>query len=198
MESWFANLTTPPSEIQVNRQSGLFFLDSIAHGVLRISVLLLLFALMISCQKLRPAGFWSEYQQQRLEKNKWDLGPWGGFAAMHWRAPRNSTFSVKDIVDFAKQNGWERVDTISIAGDVTKTWMNFTNPVFPFTYTDFSDYEHLDFRFPRWIDSDVVIHRFKTGWVALEPGNAKQTDINGYIVVSADKRQFSVYHIWGE
>lgn len=164
----------------------------------RVSVIVLLLVLMLSCNRLRPAVFWSNYRKQLIKESKWDLGPWGGFVAMHWRAPQDSTFSVKNITHFADKNGWQRIDSISMTREAVGQWMNFSDPVFPFAYTDFSDHKSLDFRFPRWIDSDIVIYRFKTGWIAVQPGNARETDINGYVVISADKLQFSVYHLWGE
>ncbi|SKC72811.1 hypothetical protein [Ohtaekwangia koreensis] len=75
---------------------------------------------------------------------------------------------------------------------------DLNGPTFPFTYADFSDEDMQTSTFPRWITSDVHLYRFKTGWIAVEPGNARDTENNGYIVIGADGEEMSVYHLWGE
>ena len=117
---------------------------------------------------------------------------------MHWRESSNGAFSKYDILTFAKSNGWKCVDTVSISSGALAKWLVNGKAHFPFSYTDFSDLDNLELKFPRWIDPDVTVYRHTTGWLAVQPGNAVQTEINGYIVVSSDSSQFSVYHLWGE
>jgi hypothetical protein len=52
--------------------------------------------------------------------------------------------------------------------------------------------------FPNWNKSDMVLYRFETGWVATEPGNKIQTEVNGYLLLNSDGNEASIYHLWGE
>lgn len=161
-------------------------------------ILTILIILTSGCKRLKPAGFWSSYENQFLNENISDLGPFGGFLAIHWRAPQNSTFSRHNILEFAQNNGWECVDTLSISTRTLAQWDVSGKPSFPFSFADFSNLNNLEFKFPRWINSNAVLYRHKTGWLTVQPGNCMQTEVNGYIVISSDGSQFSIYHIWGE
>ncbi|MHA4739830.1 hypothetical protein [Dyadobacter sp. MSC1_007] len=156
------------------------------------------FASILSCNRLHPAGFWVEYEKEHLKENKWDFGPFGGFVAMHWRASYDSAFSENHILNFAESHGWEQVDKTSFKSDTVRSWTSSGKPIFFGTYSEHTYQANLSFDFPRWIDSDLVVYRFKTGWIAVQPGNKMETRVNGYLVVSADRCQFSVYHLWGE
>lgn len=150
-----------------------------------------------SCQRLRPAGFWGGFMPQFCLANVSDAGPFGGTTAMYWKLTGGAVFSEKDLFAFASQNGWKYVDAIKVPADTVSTWVS-GEPVFPFAYTDFTDDDITLTAFPRWIESEIVVHRFKTNWIAVEPGNVRETRVNGYIVLSSDKKQLSVYHLWGE
>lgn len=86
-------------------------------------------------------------------------------------------------------------DSIFIPFVTLKKWVNNS---FPFTYSQFSDSTMVSVGFPIWIMSDVMVYRFSTGWVAIEPGNAMQTAQNGYVVFNPDGSEVAVYHLWGE
>lgn len=163
-----------------------------------VKILLSLLMILASCKKLKPAGFWEGYQELFMKKNVSEFGPYGGFRAMYWHASERSSFSIHDILKFAQNNGWQCVDTILISSDTLAKHLVGSKSYFPFSYTDFSNMDNLELEFPRWINSDVVLYRCRTEWLAVQPGNAIQTEINGYIVISADSLQFSVYHLWGE
>ena len=149
-----------------------------------------------SCNKTVPAGFWKSYQSDYLKKNISDQGPWGGHRAMYWKTDNKNTFAAKQVIDFATKNGWELVDSILFPSDTLGKWK--TEHTFPFTYSDFSDTTMNMEAFPRWIMSEVEVYRFKTGWIAVEPGNARETDKNGYVTINSDGTELSVYHLWGE
>ncbi|MEO6286647.1 MAG: hypothetical protein ABIN80_24875 [Dyadobacter sp.] len=163
-----------------------------------VKILLVLFVIVSGCQKLKPAGFWVSYQEPFLKENISEFGPYGGFSAMHWRASESCNFSKKDILKFAKDHGWQFADTVLVSSDAVTKYHVSGKPYFPFSYTNFSKPDNLEPTFPRWIDSDLIVFRHRTGFLAIQPGNAIQTEINGYIVISADSSQFSVYHLWGE
>ena len=80
-------------------------------------------------------------------------------------------------------------------------WQDGNKLIFPFSYAGFSDtmtkFETLSY-FPRWIKSEMKVFVFKTDWEAIEPGNARQTEQNGFIVLNRDGTEMSVYHLWGE
>ena len=132
-----------------------------------------------------------------LVKNVSDQGPFGGHRALYWKNEKKNTFTSSQLIEFATRSGWQLTDSINIPADILKKWKN-AEPTFPFTYTDFSDKTMSTQRFPRWINSGVTLYRFKTGWIAVEPGNARQTENNGYVVINLDGTQLSVYHLWGE
>jgi len=73
--------------------------------------------------------------------------------------------------------------------------------VFPLTSTGFSDTllndSHLT-DFPRWFGGQVKVYKFKTGWVAIEPGTDNTIEENGFVIINSDKREIAVYHLWGE
>jgi hypothetical protein len=52
--------------------------------------------------------------------------------------------------------------------------------------------------FPHWIKSELTLYRFKTGWLIFEPGTDNATQINGFILISQDETEMSLYHCWGD
>src|SRR4051794_35517328 len=92
-----------------------------------------------SCNKATPAGFWKSYQKKLLVNNISDQGPNGGHRAMYWKADNAGTFSSKNVLDFAKNNGWTLVDSSEFNSDQTNKWTYSEKPIFPLTSTGFSD-----------------------------------------------------------
>jgi hypothetical protein len=149
-----------------------------------------------SCHKGTPAGFWLNFRKDLIVKGISDQGPYGGKREIFWKANDDHTFKSQEFIEFAKKNGWQLMDSIFIPFEKLKKWTN--NNTFPFTYSQFSDSSVVEVGFPIWIESDVELYRFSTGWVAVEPGNARETEKNGYIVLSSDESRAAVYHLWGE
>lgn len=162
-----------------------------------LQVIIIYLVILSSCGKASPAGFWTYYRKDLLIKSQSDQGPYGGHRELYWKSNKKNTFASRDLIDFATRNGWQIADSIHIKAEILKKWMN-DGETFPFTYSDFNDSSITRSKFPGWISSDVQLYRFKTGWIAVEPGNARETEKNGYIVINANGTELAVYHLWGE
>jgi hypothetical protein len=149
-----------------------------------------------SCHKATPAGFWLDFRKNLIVKSISDQGPYGGKREIFWKANSDHTFSSREFIEFANKNGWKLVDSIFIPFERLKKWTN--KNTFPFTYSQFSDSSVAEVGLPIWIEADAELYRFSTGWVAVEPGSTKETEKNGYIVLSSDESRAAVYHLWGE
>ncbi len=155
-----------------------------------ISNLLALTSILLvttSCNKSTPAGFWKDFHKDKITNNISDQGPWGGQRIINWLDKK--TFNSKDINAFASKNGWTLVDSLKI-NDLTKTkFDNFKN--------EYSEQLFKSTVLPK-IKTGEAIYIYKTGWIAVEPGNTDETEDNGFVTLNADKTELNVYHIWGE
>ena len=85
------------------------------------------------------------------------------------------------------------VDTISLATDSPKT------KIYTLPYSD--DYsltilnEHI---LPKLKAKDNKIYVFSTTWVAVEPGNARDSFANGFAVLNSDGTTLKIFFEWGE
>jgi hypothetical protein len=155
----------------------------------------------VSCNKATPAGFWKNYKGDFLVKNISDQGPYGGHRAIYWKVGNTNIFNSKNVLDFAIKNGWTLVDSSDFSKDQTNQWIYDNENVFPLTSTGFSDTLKSDGHltdFPRWFGGQLRVYKFKTGWVTIEPGTDNSIEENGFIVISHDKTEMAVYHLWGE
>jgi len=165
-------------------------------------LLIFTFALgYLSCNKGTPAGFWQNFKENLLIKNISDQGPYGGRRIMYWKTEKINTFDSKTIIGFAIKNGWKLIDSLAFNQNQVSKWTYDNTPIFPLSHTGFSDtitnnstYKH----FPRWINGQIKIYKFKTGWVAIEPGTDNSIEGNGFVVVNENENEMSVYHLWGE
>jgi hypothetical protein len=154
-----------------------------------------------SCNKATPAGFWKNYQKDLIEKDISDEGPYGGHRAIYWKSNKADPFNSSNVLDFAKKNGWTLVGSSIFSSVQTSKWTYANQAIFPLTHTGFSDkqFNNADLtNFPRWFGGQVVIYRFKTGWLTLEPGTDNSIEENGFVMISRDGDEMSVYHLWGE
>lgn len=149
-----------------------------------------------------PAGFWTNFEKNKQIQKYTDQGPWGGYSALFWKSEKNGAFEAERIIEFATKNGWTFVNSTKYkAADLT-TWSYFDMQIFPLSHEGFdptmhqliSTYEN----FPRISESDVCILEFKTGWVSIQPGTDQSNEINGFDMITNDKQEMSVYHLWGE
>ena len=168
----------------------------------RFSLQILILTLTFySCNKAAPTGFWKNYKAELLEKNISDQGPYGGHRAVYWKAEKPLTFDTKNILEFATKNGWTLIDSSEFSNDQTNKWTYDNEKVFPLTSIGFSDTllndAHLK-DFPRWFGGQLKLYKFKTGWVTIEPGTDKSIEENGFVLLSQNKSELAVYHLWGE
>jgi hypothetical protein len=154
-----------------------------------------------SCNKATPAGFWKSYQKKFLVKNISDQGPYGGHRAVYWKADEPNTFTPTSVLEFANKNGWTLVDSSEFNGGQANKWTYNNKPVFPLSHTGLSDtaasvstYEY----FPRWFSGHMKVYKFKTGWIAIQPGTDNSIEENGFVILSSGKSEMAVYHLWGE
>ena len=160
---------------------------------------LLLIVVLCSCNKTAPAGFWSSFHDDLLKENISDQGPHGGHRALLWVASGNQHFHSTDIINFAKGEGWEFVDSLHISTVEMTDWVSGGKLFFPFSFKEFSGRnETTSNYFPRWISANATVYEFKTGWDKYEAGSDKSTNVNGFALLSDDAKMLSVYHLWGE
>lgn len=171
---------------------------------MRKAITLITFTLMFgffSCNKTTPSGFWADFKKDFLINNISDQGTSGGHRAMQWKAERQKTFNSKEIIDFAVKNGWVFMDSLEVQTNELKTWNYNSAPIFPLSHTGFSVMSNNNSThkyFPRWINTNLKIYKFKTGWTAIEPGTDNSIDENGFVILNIDGNEMSVYHLWGE
>ncbi len=162
----------------------------------------LLICSLFSCDNTPYLSFWSEYKKESLIIKNNNQDTRGGNMFFHWKAINNIVFNSKEIVEFAKNNNWELVDSVEVSIDKVKNWKYKNKAIFPLSNTGLninkiennSTYEY----FPRQIETDLTIYMFKTNWLLFESGTDNATDINGYVLLNKTHDQMSVYHFWGE
>ena len=155
-----------------------------------------------SCSKTTPSGFWSNFQKEYLKENLSNQGGWGGYRAMYWKAETEGVFSSKEVTNYAVKNGWEAVKNIEVKTAELSNWNYNNKPIFPLSYEGFTKAptttQTIYEKFPRWINTDLQVYMFSTGWITVEPGTNETNEINGFVVLSNDGKEMSVYHLWGE
>ena len=171
--------------------------------LIKLAAILILVSFMLNCcQKIEPAGFWTDFHRDLLKEQYNDQGPWGGHRAIYWTSERQKSFDTKNVIDFAFKNGWTIVDSTDYTSDEIKAWTYLGKPIFPLSHEGFNSTMTPSIKtymyFPRWTNSDVLVLRFKTGWISILPGTDKENEINGVVMLSKDRRENAVYHLWGE
>lgn len=155
----------------------------------------------ISCNNLIPTAFWEDFAKEFIVENISDQGPYGGHRAMYWKTDIKKTFDPEKIMEFAKENGWILTVTEKINSESMKNWYENGKNVFPLTSQGFKPEvmeDNISEDFPRWINSDITIYKFKTNFVTIEPGTDNSNEENGFVIVNNDGTEMSVYNLWGE
>jgi hypothetical protein len=153
-----------------------------------------------SCSKTTPSGFWKTFRVEYLKEDISNQGPQGGRRAMYWRA-RQGAFNSHEVNAYADKNGWKLTDSLEVQVMDMSAWVYNGHPIFPlshegFTAKAFNSSVHKDF--PRWINAKSKVYMFKTNWEVIEPGTNEGDNLNGFVLLSDDGSEMSVYHIWGE
>ncbi|MBC7848774.1 MAG: hypothetical protein H7Y31_03520 [Chitinophagaceae bacterium] len=95
------------------------------------------------------------------------------------------------MIKFAESNGWELLDSITIAahGDQTEHY-KITNA------DDWALRILKQEMLPVSKDSLVQVFIFKTGWIWVLDTAA--TERTGFVSISRDGRDLNIYHFWGQ
>ena len=146
----------------------------------------------VSCNKLTPAGFWKDYQTESKQTEDSNQGPRGGYTKIVWHDDLINTFDREDVLNYATRNGWHLTDCLSYINGTLNLQTTY----------DELDYscailreEVLPLLKPDEIYEILV---FTSGWIAVEPGNAQETEKNGFVVFNLDRNRLLIYHLWGE
>lgn len=154
-----------------------------------------------SCNNLIPTAFWENFESDYIIENISDQGPYGGHRAIHWRTESKKTFKSEKIIAFAKENGWTLTGIEKFNPESMKDWEENGKSVFPLTSQGFKPElieDNISKDFPRWINSDITVYKFKTNFVTIEPGTDNSIEENGFVIINKDENEMSVYNLWGE
>ncbi|WP_433830263.1 hypothetical protein [Flavobacterium anhuiense] len=154
-----------------------------------------------SCNNLIPNAFWKNFESEYIVENISDQGPYGGHLAMHWKTKYNKTFNAEKIIAFAKENGWTFTGKENFNPKSMKDWKKNGKLIFPLTSQGFKPTfldDNISKHFPRWINSNNIVYKFKTNFVTLEPGTDNSIEENGFIIINKEANEMSVYNLWGE
>ncbi len=102
---------------------------------------------------------------------------------------------------YAFEHGWTVIDSTQYTSTDLAEWYDDKNPIFPAFLTGFEpvDKDSISYKdFPRWITTDLIVYKFKTGWVKIHPGTDDSTVGNGFVLLNKDRNEMTVYHLWGE
>jgi hypothetical protein len=154
-----------------------------------------------SCNNLIPTAFWKDFESNYILENISDQGPYGGHRAMYWKAETKKTFKSEKIIEFAEENGWILTGTEKFNLEKMKNWKENGKYVFPLTSQGFKPElmeDNIAEDFPRWINSDITVYKFKTNFVTITPGTDNSINENGFVLINNDGTEMSVYNLWGE
>ncbi len=166
---------------------------TLKQKIKHILLILTLTVLTTSCSKTTPAGFWANFHIDLILTKNSDQGPSGGHREIHWKSKTKNTFTDTELIDFANENDWKLVDSISFSADTL-------------TQNSFSKLKNDDYSLDilkekilsKLKSSDNKIFVFKTTWLDVEPGNARETFENGFAVLNSDRTELKIFHMWGE
>jgi hypothetical protein len=145
----------------------------------------------LSSCSMMPASFWEKYRSELiLEKNS-DQGPWGGVRKIVWKCEKPDTFTAGQLIDYATRNGWQLTDSLTLIDGLPEMPTNASDADY-----SLSILRNEALRLPGPAARRIFL--FKTGWIAVEPGNARDTEINGFLMLSMDGAWLAMFHRWGE
>ena len=149
--------------------------------------------LITSCNKTTPANFWTDFHKDVMLIKNSDQGPWGGHREINWKSETNNFFTEKELIEFADNNDWKLIDSISFSADtLTKSsFFKLKNDEYSLDILNENILSKLK-------ENDSKIFIFKTTWLNVEPGNARDTFENGFAVLNAGGTELKIYHLWGE
>lgn len=143
--------------------------------------------------EIMPAGFWTGFHKDLIITKNSDQGPWGGRREISWKSGTIHTFTDKELIEFAEKNDWKLLDSISVFAK-TSTESSFSK----LRNDGYSRDILKEIILPKMKTTDIRIFIFETTWLAVEPGNTRETFQNGFAVLSSDGTELKIYHLWGE
>ncbi|KAA5822466.1 hypothetical protein FPF71_15085 [Algibacter amylolyticus] len=167
----------------------------------KILILLIIFN-FISCSKITPSGFWLNYETNLITEKQNDQGPFGGTLSINWIADNGSEFKIKELTELTFENDWKLIDSTEYKKAELTNITESGKPNINLPLKNFkpeSKNSNTESKsFPRWIETDFTLYRFKTNWHIFESGTDDSTNENGFILLSSDNKKMTVYHLWGE
>lgn len=136
-----------------------------------ISTFLIIFSstfLLNSCNKIMPASFWNEMQEEKIVENFSDQGPYGGTRIIEWKN-LDVNSNISKFLKFAKENEWKLVDSLYVQNKKLNE-QDFIK------LDDYSIEIIQDEIIPYLSSNDSKIYIYSTGWVRIKPGNETETD----------------------
>jgi hypothetical protein len=155
----------------------------------------------IACDRIMPGGAWEGFEKELIIENQSDQGPWGGRRSIHWIS-NDKHFVERDVLNAAISYGWSPVDTVIVRERMLEKWTDGSRQIFPFyfdgNYSGPRSITGSDDKFRRWIRNDMILYRMKTNWMLFQPGTNETTAENGFLLISMDGHEMTMYHLWGE
>ena len=131
-----------------------------------------------------------------------DQGLFGGTLAINWIADNGSEFKIKELTELTSKNDWKLIDSTEYKKAELTNMTESGNPTINLPLKNFKPVSKKSSTesksFPRWIETDFILYRFKTSWHIFESGTDDSTNENGFILLSSDNKEMTVYHLWGE
>ncbi len=149
--------------------------------------------LKTSCNKIVPAGFWENFHKDLIATKNSNQGPWGGSKEVYWKSETQNTFTDIEVIEYAKRNNWILTDSITLSADM------LAKSDFPELKND--DYSLEIIKEKALSKARVNANKllvFKTTWLAVEPGNSRETFENGFAIINSNGTELEIYHLWGE
>lgn len=148
---------------------------------------------MAACNETYPSIFWKEFHKDLVSTKNCNQGPWGGPLEINWKSEIKNTFTEQELIKYAEKNEWKLLDSVLFSADaLTKN---------SFSTLKIDDYSHYLFNenvLTKLKTNDKRIFIFKTTWLSVEPGNARETFANGFALLNSDITGLNVYHFWVE
>ncbi len=170
--------------------------------MLRVTTIVCVFFILGACSYVKsyPCGFWTAFNAEHLKEKIINHDLRGGHTTLHWKA-KGAVFNLTEILSYAKKNNWILVDSVDVYSKDLLSWTYINTPIFPLSYTGFlteSSNNAIYKNFPRCITKSSKVFMFKTGWITIEPGTDESNNVNGFVLLSNDHTEMSVYHLSGE
>ncbi|AWA29331.1 hypothetical protein HYN48_04085 [Flavobacterium magnum] len=129
---------------------------------------------MISCSKISPGSFWTNFRNPEMISTEINNGPYGGTTEIHWKGKTEITRG--EVVQFAEMNGWKFVRK-------PDSGLSFSNQI-------------LERRFGKM--ENKSIQYFKSDLLTIDEDQGLETQINGFAIITSQNHQLIIYHHWGD